>query len=589
MCRLGLQHIQTVLVSGQFLFKKKAKAKKSKDTLKEKIESVESTDKNKLLIPDFAPRQNALLWNMEKLQKSFIVLMALFYSVACSYDGNGIQAERDPFSADVALIFDSSKVISEKMFEKEKNAIISLAKVFSEDKYNVRLAVIQYSMKSDQQYLPANVVYNLDYIKDIKNFSNQIIKIKQSHWLVNISDALRVCKTNVFESEDINGGRPTRRHFVILFTYGTTFVEDDLPHYWAQIMKNAGHHIFVVSTRTYNRATYKKSTQQHHFLQKNVASDPTLFFILDEFANMKTFLNLLLMKMFSIGNTMITISTTTPTTTTITTNDVSNVSSPNEENGTIITDEYLNSISTMQQFNETDLTSHPYETTTNAEQSLNSTLNETDLTPTENISNAEPSSESTNELDLSENSDDIDKDEDDEQIVANTLDESASTLSHESDMDTPLVDENLNDSDEVESESSSIELDNNILENNTSTSNLINEKMKNSSLKFENRTEDTFTRTVPNNSSGALNLTDIYNDQKNKEPNFWIFIFIFAPVGVAFLLAMTVYGIRKRQKLSKMRKTEQPVEKDNKEQTNESISSTIHPGYSAIMEDLEEL
>ncbi|KRY40087.1 putative von Willebrand factor type A domain protein [Trichinella spiralis] len=562
---------------------------------------------------------------MEKLQKSFIVLMALFYSVACSYDGNGIQAERDPFSADVALIFDSSKVISEKMFEKEKNAIISLAKVFSEDKYNVRLAVIQYSMKSDQQYLPANVVYNLDYIKDIKNFSNQIIKIKQSHWLVNISDALRVCKTNVFESEDINGGRPTRRHFVILFTYGTTFVEDDLPHYWAQIMKNAGHHIFVVSTRTYNRATYKKSTQQHHFLQKNVASDPTLFFILDEFANMKTFLNLLLMKMFSIGNTMITISTTTPTTTTITTNDVSNVSSPNEENGTIITDEYLNSISTMQQFNETDLTSHPYETTTNAEQSLNSTvleldlnenfdvttnetnfhqLNETDLTPTENISNAEPSSESTNELDLSENSDDIDNDEDDEQIVASgysndrtdfypfnedTLDESASTLSHESDMDTPLVDENLNDSDEVESESSSIELDNNILENNTSTSNLINEKMKNSSLKFENRTEDTFTRTVPNNSSGALNLTDIYNDQKNKEPNFWIFIFIFAPVGVAFLLAMTVYGIRKRQKLSKMRKTEQPVEKDNKEQTNESISSTIHPGYSAIMEDLEEL
>ncbi|KRX14454.1 hypothetical protein T07_9198 [Trichinella nelsoni] len=566
---------------------------------------------------------------MEKLQKSFIVLMALFYSVACVYDGNGIQAERDPFSADVALIFDSSKVISEKMFEKEKNAIINLAEVFSEDKYNVRLAVIQYSMKSDQQYLPANVVYNLDYMKDIKNFSNQIIKIKQSHWLVNISDALRVCKTNVFESEDINGGGPTRRHFVILFTYGTTFVEDDLPHYWAQIMKNAGYHIFVVSTRTYNRATYKKSTQQHHFLQKNVASDPTLFFILDEFANMKTFLNLLLMKMFSIGNTMITISTTTQTTTTITTNDVSNVLSPNEENGTIITDEYLNSISTMQQqYNETDLTSYPYETTTNTEQSLNSTvleldlnenfnvstnetnfhqLNETDLTPTENISNTEPSSETTNELDLSENSDDTDRDEDNEQIVTSgysndrtdfypsnedTLNESAFTLSHESDTDTPLVDENLNDSDEVESESSSIELDNSILENNTSTSNLINEKIKNGSLKFENqnRTENTFTRTVPNNSSGALNLTDIYNDQKNKEPNFWIFIFIFAPVGVAFLLAMTVYGIRKRQKLSKIGKTEQPVEKDNKEQTNEeSISSTINPGYSAIMQDLEEL
>ncbi|KRX54868.1 hypothetical protein T09_15029 [Trichinella sp. T9] len=562
---------------------------------------------------------------MEKLQKSFIVLMALFYSVACVYDGNGIQAERDLFSADVALIFDSSKVISEKMFEKEKNAIISLAKVFSEDKYNVRLAVIQYSMKSDHQYLPANVVYNLDYIKDIKNFSNQIIKIQQSHWLVNISDALRVCKTKVFELEDINGGRLTRRHFVILFTYGTTFVEDDIPHYWAQIMKNAGHHIFVVSTRTYNRATYKKSTQQHHFLQKNVASDPTLFFILDEFANMKTFLNLLLMKMFSIGNTMITISTTTQTMTTITTNDVSNVLSPNEENGTIITDEYLNSISTMQQFNETDLTSYPYETTTNAEQSWNSTvlefdlnenfdvstnetnfhqLNETDLTPTENISNAEPSSETTNELDLSENSNDIDKDEDNEQIVASgysnngtdfypfnedTLDESAFASSHESDMNTPLVDENLNDSDEVESESSSIELDNNILENNTSTSNLINEKINNSSLKFENRTENTFTRTVPNNSSGALNFTDIYNDRKNKESNFWIFIFIFAPVGVAFLLAMTVYGIRKRQKLSKMGKTEQPVEKDDKEQNNESISSTINPGYSAIMEDLEEL
>ncbi|KRX35771.1 hypothetical protein T06_1679 [Trichinella sp. T6] len=38
-----------------------------------------------------------------------------------------------------------------------------------------------------------------------------------------------------------------------------------------------------------------------------------------------------------------------------------------------------------------------------------------------------------------------------------------------------------------------------------------------------------------------------------------------------------------------MGKTEQPVEKDDKEQNNESISSTINPGYSAIMEDLEEL
>ncbi|KRZ16615.1 hypothetical protein T11_8885 [Trichinella zimbabwensis] len=578
---------------------------------------------------------------MEKLQINLIVLMTLLYSVGCVYGKKGIQAE---FSANVALIFDSSKIISEQMFEKEKNVIKGLAEIFSEDNFNVRVAVIQYSLKSDHQYLPANVVYNLDYIKDIKNFSNQIDNIKQSNWLVNISDALRLCEKNVFNSE-INDDKPIRRNFVILFTYGTTFVEDDLPHYWAKRMQNAGHHIFVVSTRTYNRATYKKSIQQHYFLQKNVASDPTSFFILDEFAKMKTFLNLLLMKMLSTDNRMITISTTTPTTTT--TNNASNVLSLDEDNGTTITDKYLNNISVMEQLNETDVTSHPYETTSNTEQSWNSTvlefdlnetftdvsemenstiftneystnetdlhqLNENDLTlrPYENISNTEPTSETTVELDLSENSDDIDKskDDDDEIVIDEysndqadfhlfnevTLDESDFTLQpdksdsyEESDMD-----ETLNDWHEAESESSNIELNNTILEDDTSktsTSNLIDEKMKNSSLKFENGTQDTFTGIIPNNSSDAMNLTDIHGEQQKEGPNFWIFIFILAPVGVAFLLVMTIHTIRKRQKLRKMEKAEQTVEKDNTEQTNESMSFTTYPSNTVTTEKLEEI
>ncbi|KRY91392.1 hypothetical protein T4D_16138 [Trichinella pseudospiralis] len=583
---------------------------------------------------------------MKKLQKNLIVLLSLLYSVGCVYDGKEIQAEEEPFSANVALIFDSSKIISEQMFEKEKNVIKDLAEIFSKDKYNVRIAVIQYSMKSDHQYLPANVIYNLDHIKDIKNFSNQIDNIQQSNWLVNISDALRLCENNVFKSE-INGDKPIRKNFVILFTYGTTFVEDDLPHYWAKRIRNAGHHIFVVSTRTYNRATYKKSTRQHYFLQKNVASDPKLFFILDEFAKMKTFVNLLLMKMFSIGsNRMIAISTTTPTTTT--TNDASKVLSLDEDNSTAITDEYLNNISAVtQQFIETDVTSHAYETTSNTEQSWNSTvleldfnetitdvseienstiftneystnetdlhqLNETDLAlrPYGNISNTEPTSETTVELDLSKNSDDIDKSEEDyDQIVTDgysndktdfhpfdeaTLNESDLTLQpdesdsyEESDMD-----ENLNNWHQKQSTFSNTKLTDTTVEDHTSTRrnpNLIDEKIKNSSIKFKNGTEDIFTGIITNNSSDAMNLTIIYGEPKDEVESFWIFIFILAPVGVAFLLVMTIHAIRKRHKRNKMEKAEQPVEEDDTQQTNESASFTISLSDTETTDEMEEM
>ncbi|KAL1234434.1 Collagen alpha-1(VI) chain [Trichinella spiralis] len=93
---------------------------------------------------------------------------------------------------DIALIMDSSKIISDSLFEKEKELIKRLAEVVSGNNYNVHIAVIQYSMKFTKQYLPAYTVFNLDRIKD---------------------------------------------------------TEDDLPHYWAYRIKNAGHHILVISTR----------------------------------------------------------------------------------------------------------------------------------------------------------------------------------------------------------------------------------------------------------------------------------------------------------------------------------------------------
>ncbi|KAL1234435.1 Vitrin [Trichinella spiralis] len=148
---------------------------------------------------------------------------------------------------DIALIMDSSKIISDSLFEKEKELIKRLAEVVSGNNYNVHIAVIQYSMKFTKQYLPAYTVFNLDRIKDTENFSNLIDNIKQSNWLVNISDALRLCEMNVFNS--LNRDRPHVPNFIILFVYGTTFLEDDLPHYWAYRIKNAGHHILVISTR----------------------------------------------------------------------------------------------------------------------------------------------------------------------------------------------------------------------------------------------------------------------------------------------------------------------------------------------------
>ncbi|KRZ11247.1 hypothetical protein T11_15982 [Trichinella zimbabwensis] len=432
--------------------------------------------------------------------------------------------EKNVFSADIALIMDSSKIISNKMFEKEKKLIKSLAETISDDNYNVHVAVIQYSMKFTKQYLPAYTVFNLDHIKDIENFSNLIDNIKQSNWLVNISDALRLCEMNVFNS--LNCDRPHVPNFIILFAYGTTFVEDDLPHYWANRIKNAGHHILVISTRAYNHESYNKLIEQHRYFQKSVASQPMLYFLLDQFTDMKKFSELLLLRMFSIVNATLPISPTT-TTNSFSIPTFSNEEPSIEEISTAITNQHLN--------NEIDL--HPFNETT-----FNATI--LTLHPYENISQEKPTVKSASlESNLNENLN---------------------------------VFENLNNLNKTRSEySKSITVPNiATFEKNTTQLIVVDEELKNISFKFENRTENSSEEVLRNVSAGTLDFTDTQNvfRKNGKKAPYWYLLFIL-PIFAACLLPFVVHVRQKRLKLRKMRKTK---EIDNDEDADGDFLDAMH-------------
>ncbi|KRY27262.1 Deoxyribonuclease-2-alpha [Trichinella spiralis] len=427
-------------------------------------------------------------------------------------------------ATDIALIMDSSKIISDSLFEKEKELIKRLAEVVSGNNYNVHIAVIQYSMKFTKQYLPAYTVFNLDRIKDTENFSNLIDNIKQSNWLVNISDALRLCEMNVFNS--LNRDRPHVPNFIILFVYGTTFVEDDLPHYWAYRIKNAGHHILVISTRAYNHESYNKLIEQHRYFQKSVATQPMLYFMLDQFSDMKKFSKLLLLRMFSIVNGTLPISLMT-TTNSFSVSTFSNEEPSAEGISTAITNQHLNNEIDLHLLNET-------------------TLNATNLTLhiNESISKEKPTVKSLESLE-------------------SNLNENWNGFKNF----------NLN---EISSEySKSITVPNIVsFEKNTTQFTLVDEELKNISFKFENRTENSSEGVLRNVTAGTLDYTDTQNVfRKNvRKAPYWYLLFIL-PIFAACLLPFVIHL---REKHWKLRKIGKKKEIDNDEDVDGDFLDAMH-------------
>ncbi|KAL1227050.1 Vitrin [Trichinella pseudospiralis] len=386
-------------------------------------------------------------------------------------------------------------------------------------------------MKFTKQHLPAHTVFNLNYIKDIENFSNLIDNIKQSNWLVNISDALRLCEMNVFNS--LNCDRPYVPNFIILFAYGTTFVEDDIPHYWANRIKNAGNYILVISTRAYNHESYKKLIEQHRYFQKSVASQPILYFLLDQFTDMKRFSELLLLRMSSIVNATLPISATTTNSFSIPT--FSNEESSIEEISTAITNQHLN--------NETDL--HPLNETT-----FNATI--LTLHPYENISQEKPTVKSASlEFNWNEN--------------FNAF-------------------ENANNLNKTQSEySKSIKVPNIVtFDKSTTQFIVVDEELKNNSFKFENRIANSSEEVSRNVSTGTLNFTDTQNvfGKNGKKAPYWYLLFIL-PIFAACLLPFAVHVREKHLKQRKMKKTK---EIDNNENADCNFLDAMHFNieYSAL-------
>ncbi|KRZ87932.1 hypothetical protein T08_13490, partial [Trichinella sp. T8] len=468
---------------------------------------------------------------IQHLQKNLsIIFVTLILSANCIYDENENYADEEKreeniFSADIALIMDSSKIISDSLFEKEKELIKSLAEVVSGNNYNVHIAVIQYSMKFTKQYLPAYTVFNLDRIKDTENFSNLIDNIKQSNWLVNISDALRLCEMNVFNS--LNCDRPHVPNFIILFVYGTTFVEDDLPHYWAYRIKNAGHHILVISTRAYNHASYNKLIEQHRYFQKSVATQPMLYFMLDQFSDMKKFSKLLLLRMFSIVNGTLPISLMT-TTNSFSVSTFSNEKSSVEGISTAIRNQHLNNEINLHLLNET-------------------TFNATNLALhiNESISKEKPTVKSFE--------------------------------SFESNLNKNLNGfENFNNLNEIQSEySKSIAVPNIVsFEKNTTQFILVDEEQKNISFKFENRTENSSEGVLRNVTAGTLDFTDTQNvfRKNGRKAPYWYLLFIL-PIFAACLLPFVIHL---RERHWKLRKIGKKKEIDNDEDVDGDFLDAMH-------------